>query len=206
MSLMIEMKDTRLEGVSHDWSPETERCDAYGILRFGTSARGVIVYFHKPAEIDEVIAELVALRAEMDPPPAGEGGILFEVSDDEAANPPHHVTSDDEQMCNAPGNRDSGYICTAQDGHDGPDHIAYMGDDSAHHRWPVAGPYERERAEGDADLAAVSRYCPATTDMEDFGATIYCDREAGHPGSHHAPGPDKGSEVAWSDEPAQVSA
>jgi hypothetical protein len=44
-------------------------------------------------------------------------------------------------------------------------------------------------------------WCPAFTDMEDFGATIYCDRPAGHPGSHHASGPDEGSEVAWSDEP-----
>lgn len=47
--------------------------------------------------------------------------------------------------------------------------------------------------------------CPAFTDMEDFGATVYCDRKAGHPGSHHAPGPDEGSEVAWSDEPASVA-
>ena len=49
-------------------------------------------------------------------------------------------------------------------------------------------------------------WCPASTDTEDFGATIYCDREPGHPGSHHAPGPDEGSEVAWSDTPAQALA
>lgn len=41
-------------------------------------------------------------------------------------------------------------------------------------------------------------WCPAFTVMED-GETLYCDRETGHPGSHHAPGPGEGSEVAWSD-------
>jgi len=40
-------------------------------------------------------------------------------------------------------------------------------------------------------------WCPAFTVMEDDDVTLYCDREAGHPGSHHAPGPDEGSEVAW---------
>lgn len=39
--------------------------------------------------------------------------------------------------------------------------------------------------------------CPAV--LEDDG-TFYCDRERGHAGSHHAPGPDEGSEIAWSDE------
>ena len=40
--------------------------------------------------------------------------------------------------------------------------------------------------------------CPASTVMED-DETLCCDRYAGHVGSHHAPGPDEGSEVAWSD-------
>lgn len=48
-------------------------------------------------------------------------------------------------------------------------------------------------------------WCPAFTEFEDEGVTAYCDRKAGHPGSHHAPGPDEGSEVAWSDEPEPVS-
>jgi hypothetical protein len=44
--------------------------------------------------------------------------------------------------------------------------------------------------------------CPAFTGPDaELDVTLYCDREAGHPGSHHAPGPDEGSEVAWSDAP-----
>jgi hypothetical protein len=44
-------------------------------------------------------------------------------------------------------------------------------------------------------------FCGATTGPDaELDVTLYCDREAGHPGSHHAPGPDEGSEVAWSDE------
>ena len=45
--------------------------------------------------------------------------------------------------------------------------------------------------------AAAYDWCPATTELDD--ETLYCDRDAGHAGSHHAPGPDEGSEVAWSD-------
>jgi hypothetical protein len=45
---------------------------------------------------------------------------------------------------------------------------------------------------------AMTAWCPATTEIDD--ETLYCEREAGHPGSHRAPGPDEGSEVAWSDE------
>jgi hypothetical protein len=41
-------------------------------------------------------------------------------------------------------------------------------------------------------------FCTATTDLDD--TTLLCEREYGHPGSHHAPGPDEGSEVAWGDE------
>lgn len=48
-------------------------------------------------------------------------------------------------------------------------------------------------------------WCPAFTEFEDEGVTAYCDRKAGHPGSHHAPGPDEGSEVAWSDGPGPAS-
>lgn len=51
-----------------------------------------------------------------------------------------------------------------------------------------------------------ARWCPGTTFMEHEEVTLYCDRDAGHDGSHHAPGPDEGSEVAWSDEPASVTA
>lgn len=101
----------------------------------GSGCTYLYLHFDTPAKIDAVIAELVALKQEMDPPAVrvlASGRVL------------------------APGE-------------------------------PVR-----------------DDWCPATTDMEDFGATLYCDRENGHPGSHHAPGPDEGSEVAWSDEPASV--
>jgi hypothetical protein len=68
MTRMIEMRDTSLAGVSHKWSPASDECRAYGTLRFGTSVRGVTVYLDTPAEVDEVIAELVALKQEMAPP------------------------------------------------------------------------------------------------------------------------------------------
>jgi hypothetical protein len=44
-----------------------------------------------------------------------------------------------------------------------------------------------------------STWCPATLDDGEGGA-FYCDRERGHAGSHHAPGTDEGSEIAWSNE------
>jgi hypothetical protein len=50
-----------------------------------------------------------------------------------------------------------------------------------------------------AEVAA-NGWCPASTEL-DYDETVYCEREAGHPGSHRAPGPDEGSEVAWGDEP-----
>jgi hypothetical protein len=45
---------------------------------------------------------------------------------------------------------------------------------------------------------ATAAWCPATTETGD--ETLYCDREGGHDGSHRAPGPAEGSEVAWGDE------
>lgn len=52
-----------------------------------------------------------------------------------APNPPYHATG---QACQAVDNESAGYICTAQDGHDGPDHIAYKLGGGEYHRWPVA--------------------------------------------------------------------
>jgi hypothetical protein len=43
----------------------------------------------------------------------------------------------------------------------------------------------------------VDDWCPAVTVLDD--ETLYCDRDPGHPGSHHAPAADGGSEVAWGD-------
>jgi hypothetical protein len=45
-------------------------------------------------------------------------------------------------------------------------------------------------------------WCPATTEADgaaECGVTVYCDRKRGHEGSHSAPGPDEGSEIAWGD-------
>lgn len=44
-------------------------------------------------------------------------------------------------------------------------------------------------------------WCPGVLTDDDGDTFFYCDRERGHAGSHHAPGPDEGSEIAWSDEP-----
>ena len=57
----------------------------------------------------------------------------------------------------------------------------------------------------DARAKTETAWCPAFTEFAEEGLTAYCDRKAGHPGSHHAPGPDEGSEVAWGDEPAAVT-
>jgi hypothetical protein len=121
------------DDVWHRWHPGDDKCDAYGALKFGD---GATLYFgSEPALVDKVIAELVALKQEMDPPVPG----CDCVADPEpviTANPPHHATGDTPgPACDA---RDSGYICNAQDGHDGPDHVAYGSGGQECHRWPVA--------------------------------------------------------------------
>jgi hypothetical protein len=99
---------------------------------------------------------------------------------DEPPNPPHHMTGDTPgASCLA---EDGGYICNAQDGHDGPDHVAYGNVDQECYRWPLQG------------------WCPAYTVLDD-DETVSCDRQAGHIGSHHAHVPGDTAEVAWSDEP-----
>lgn len=54
-------------GVTHRWYPASEAHGAFGILAFGYNAgdAGADIHLHQPAEIDEVIAALTALRAEM---------------------------------------------------------------------------------------------------------------------------------------------
>ena len=146
------------DSIRHKYHPGDDKCHAYGVLKIdnGGSTYANLYFDTDPAHIDKMIAELVALKQEMDPP----------------------VITD-----------------SAPSGMQDPAPVAR-----------VTGPYERERDEGDADYAAMSRYCPATTGPDDeLDVTLYCDREAGHPGSHHAPGPDEGSEVAWSDEAATVA-
>lgn len=50
------------DDVWHRWHPGDDLCHAYGALKFG---EGATLFFDRPAQIDKVIAELVALRAEM---------------------------------------------------------------------------------------------------------------------------------------------
>lgn len=54
-------------GVTHRWYPASLAHGAFGILAFGYNAgdASADIHFHQPAEIDEVVAELTALRAEM---------------------------------------------------------------------------------------------------------------------------------------------
>lgn len=52
-----------------------------------------------------------------------------------APNAPHHVTPTGEMPCEA---RDGGYFCNSQEGHDGPEHVAYGPGSEVCHRWPVA--------------------------------------------------------------------
>lgn len=54
-------------GVTHRWYPASEAHGAFGILAFGYNAgdAGADIHLHQPAEIDEVIAALTALRAKM---------------------------------------------------------------------------------------------------------------------------------------------
>jgi len=97
------------------------------------------------------------------------------------ANPPHRAT-DDEYQCSSL-DRDSGSICIAQAGHDGPDHIAHgWQGDGEYHRWPVA-------ADGrDDEAAAVT--CTRTIWVdgrpEQCGEPVDHEPAATCPGNPHA--------------------
>lgn len=179
------------DSIGHKWFPADERCHAFGTLCLGDTE----VHLYTPADIDRIIAKLAALRAEMTgweacpsvAPHSGRrctvtgahdvhrngmvvwGPGITEGTDDAwrltpkgeaalaGAGAPHHAARYDETQCRAENNP---YTCTAQAGHDGPEHIAYGIHGEVCHTWPV----------GEA-----------------------------------APGPDEGSEVAWSDEAAAVA-
>lgn len=51
--------------VHRNWHPADDNCEAYGTLKFVGDAT---VFFYTTGQIDAVIAELVALKQEMDPP------------------------------------------------------------------------------------------------------------------------------------------
>ena len=82
----------------------------------------------------------------------GDHGVHRDANGDEwrtdgEPNPPHHVTAD-EKACTGAGWNDediSGYVCTAQDGHDGPDHIAYNPGGGEYRRWPAAAAPAQDR-------------------------------------------------------------
>lgn len=56
--------DHKVSGVYHQWFPASR----FGVLSFGSDGLGNHLYLDTPAEIDEIIAELAALRAEMTAP------------------------------------------------------------------------------------------------------------------------------------------
>lgn len=55
------------------------------------------------------------------------------------------------------------------------------------------------------EMAALIGTAPPEQREPGEGETLYCDRDAGLAGSHHAPGPDEGSEVAWGEVAAEWS-
>lgn len=96
-----------------------------------------------------------------------------------AANPPHHMTGN---MIGPPCDAEDGnYICNAQDGHDGPDHVAYGSENRECHRWPVAAgtPLLVTDDEPRAPL------CDSEMPLKN-GGTLKCTLDQGHYGAHSA--------------------
>jgi hypothetical protein len=88
-------------------------------------------------ECDRVAKQLCGTWGMQAPAPAARV-----VGVEAAGNPPHHATVTGEPVCATTNwqDSDSNYACTAQDGHDGPDHIAYNPAGGEYHRWPIADP------------------------------------------------------------------
>ena len=121
--------------VSHYWRPAKNDCHAYGVIKFGEGQQACgTVFFDVPEQVDEVIAELTALRAEMTGENDGTWRLTPKGEAALSAGAPRHATGYGETSCGA---EDSNYICTAQDGHDGPDHVAYGPHGEVCHRWPA---------------------------------------------------------------------
>src|SRR5579859_1545209 len=147
-----------------------------------------------------------------------------------AVNPPHHVLPTGERPCQAPGNKNAGYICTAQDGHDGPDHIAYKHGGGEYHRWPVAddapvitdsgrtcdqanpetgawchqsGPHDEHRdTNGDAWAADDEPACCGSERKLFDGPLYQCDLPLGHEGLHSVLTPTGAFIAEWSNDVA----
>lgn len=141
--------------ISHSFFPGPK---PFGTIDFGGAMGSNHLYLHGTGEVDEMIAELVALRAEMtgDAAPAGAVAVLAASIKSGTpvvvANPPYHMTGHMIGPCCEA--EDGGYICNAQAGHDGPDHVAYDGKGEQCHRWPVAAAIAAAIADEDASVTA----------------------------------------------------
>lgn len=121
-----EVKAAEPEPVSPEGAPEPPAVDAgEGNRELGEPGRELL---------REAIAEEDAKVAgyEYREPPAA---VAAEVAKE--PNPPYHV---DGLVFVGPscGAEDSNYICNAQAGHDGPDHVAYGTGGQECYRWPVS--------------------------------------------------------------------
>lgn len=78
-------------------------------------------------------------HCEHDPGELLHDGPCAECEPGKASNPPRHTLAPGDRACTGPGWKDSasGFVCTAQDGHDGPDHVAYGSRGVEYRRWPV---------------------------------------------------------------------
>ena len=67
------------DSIRHKYHPGDDKCAAYGVLKIdnGGSTYANLYFAADPAHIDKMIAELVALKQEMDPPGSGPGGVLI---------------------------------------------------------------------------------------------------------------------------------
>lgn len=62
MSIRVATDQSFNGPLGHRWFPASSVCDAFGMIEFGPHN---YLYLHTTDEIDELIAELAALRAEM---------------------------------------------------------------------------------------------------------------------------------------------